>query len=104
MFLCQWSLDIKFGKLSEALQIINNWGAEKMNSSNFKKATGCRVYTGYIGETAAHIVDEYVFEHLEDFEIALNDMSQQQFKTFAQQMAEVIIPGTQKWHIFKIIK
>ena len=103
MFLCQWSLDVKFGKQSEALRIINDWGAEKMRSSNFKKATGCRVYTGYIGESAAHIVDEYIFEYLDDFEKALSDMSQQQFKVFAEQMSDVIIPGTQKWQIFKII-
>lgn len=103
MFLCQWSLDVKFGKLSEALNIIKDWGGEKMRSSNFCKATGCRVYTGYIGESAAHIVDEYVFNSLDEFEKALADMAQPQFKQFAERMSEVIIPGTQKWQIFKII-
>ncbi len=58
MFLCQWSLDIKFGRQADALNIIKEWGEEKMRSSGFKKATGCRVYTGYIGKSAAHIVDE----------------------------------------------
>lgn len=103
MYLCQWSLDIQFGRLSEALGIIKQWGAEKMRSSGFSKASACRVYTGYIGESAAHIVDEYVFASMDEFEKALSDMSKPQFRQFAEQMANVIIPGSQKWQIFKIV-
>ena len=103
MFLCQWSLDIQFGKLGEALQIIKEWGEEKHKSSGFSVSTAGRVYTGYIGESAAHIVDEYVFNSLDEFEKALADMAQPQFKQFAERLAKVIIPGTQKWEIFKII-
>ncbi len=102
MFLCQWSLDIVFGKQAEALKIIKQWGAEKMRSSGFSKSTANRIYTGYIGDSAAHIVDEYVFEKLDDFESALADMGQPQFKTFAEQISTIIIPGSQKWRIFKI--
>ncbi len=102
MFLCQWSLDIVFGKQGEALRIIKEWGAEKMKSSGFKNSTQCRVYTGYIGSSPAHIVDEYVFSSLDEFEKALADMAKPQFKQFAEQLANVIIPGTQKWNIFKI--
>lgn len=103
MFLCQWSLDIVFGKQGEALKIIKAWGAEKMKSSGFAKSTNNRVYTGYIGETAAHIVDEYVFISLNDFEKAIADMSQPQFKPFAEQISSIIIPGSQKWQIYKIV-
>jgi len=103
MYLCQWSLDVQFGKLGAALEIIKEWGAEKKKSSGFAKSTGGVVYTGYIGVSAAHIVDEYVFSSLDEFEKALADMAQPQFKPFAERMAQVIIPGTQKWQIFKII-
>ena len=65
MLLCQWSLDIVFGKQSEALKIIKAWGAEKMKSSEFSKSVQNRVYTGFIGESAAHVVDEYVFSSCE---------------------------------------
>ena len=102
MFLCQWSLDIQFGKLGEALGIIKEWGAEKMRSSGFSRSTAGRVYTGYVGVSAAHVVDEYVFASLDEFEKALQDMSKPQFKQFAERMSKVIIPGSQKWEIFKI--
>ncbi len=104
MFLCQWSLDIVFGKQGEALKIIKAWGAEKMKSSGFAKSTNNRVYTGYIGKTPAHIVDEYVFNSLDDFEKAITDMAQPQFKRFAEQISTIIIPGSQKWLIYKIIE
>lgn len=103
MFLCQWSLDVQFGKLGEALEIIKEWGVEKKKSSGFSKSTGGVIYTGYIGESAAHIVDEYVFSSLDEFENALADMAQHQFKQYAERLAKVIIPGSQKWSIFKIV-
>ena len=84
MFLCQWSLDIVFGNQKQALEIIKQWGAEKMKSSNFSRSANNRVYTGYIGVSGAHIVDEYVFENLDDFEKAIADMGKPQFQEFSK--------------------
>jgi hypothetical protein len=103
MFLCQWSLDILFGRQGEALKIIGEWGAQKMKSSQFSRSTNNRVYVGYIGESAAHIVDEYVFQNLEDFQLALADMGKPEFKQFAEAIAPLIVPATQKWNIYRII-
>jgi hypothetical protein len=103
MFLCQWSFDIVFGKQAEAMDIIRQWGAEKMKSFAFSRSTGGRVYCGYAGRSASHIVDEYVFSSLADFEEALKGMAQPQFKAFAERISSVIVPGTQKWEIFRIL-
>jgi hypothetical protein len=103
MFLCQWSIEIIFGKQKDALEIINDWGKEKMKSSRFSKSTGGRVYVGYIGDSPSLIIDEYVFNNLDDFEKALSDMSKPQFKKYAEKIAKVIIAGSQKWKVFKII-
>ena len=103
MFVIQWSLDIVFGKQKDALEIIKKWGAEKFRSSNFKKSRDSRVMTGFIGESGAHIVDEYVFDNLDDFEKALADMGQPQFQEFSKAIAPFIVPGTQKWTVYKIV-
>lgn len=103
MFLCQWELDIIFGKQKQALEIINAWGEQKLESSFFSRSTNGRVYVGYIGASAAHIVDEYVFERLDDFEKALADMGKPEFKQFAEAIAPLIVPGTQKWTVYKIV-
>ncbi len=102
MYSCQWNLKIVFGKQKEALDIMKQWGAEKFRSSNFKVSTN-RVMTGFVGESASHVVDEYVFESLADFEKALADMSQPQFKPFAEAIAPYVVPGSQEWKIYRIL-
>jgi len=102
MFICQWSLEIVFGKQKQALDIMKEWGAEKFRSSNFKKSKN-RVCTGYIGESPSLIIDEYEFENLEDFVLALSEMGQPQFKPFSDQIAPLIVPGTQKWKVFRVV-
>jgi hypothetical protein len=104
MFLCKWELDVVFGKQKEALEIIKAWGAEKMKSSHFSLSAQNRICTGFIGESTSHIADEYIFTSLNDFEQALSDMSKPQFKQFSEQIAPLIVPGSQKWVIFKVLE
>ena len=102
-FVCQWSLEIIYGKQKQALDIMTAWGEEKFRSSNFRVSQN-RVMNGYIGSSPSFIIDEYVFESLDDFEKALADMSQPQFRQFSEALAPYIVPGSQKWNIFKIIE
>ena len=102
MYICQWSLEIVFGKQKQALDIMKDWGAEKFRSSNFKNSKN-KVYVGHIGESPSLIIDEYEFQKLEDFVIALSEMGQPQFKQFSDQIAPLIVPGTQKWKVFKVV-
>ncbi len=102
-FVCQWSLEIFYGKQKPALDIMKAWGEEKFRSSNFRVSQN-RVMNGYIGSSPSFIIDEYVFESLDDFEKALADMSQPQFRQFSEALAPYIVPGSQKWNIFQIIE
>jgi hypothetical protein len=102
MYACQWTLRIVFGKQKEALEIMKQWGAEKFRSSHFKVSTN-RVMTGFVGESPSYIVDEYLFESLADYEKALADMSQPQFKQYAEAIAPYIVPGSQQWTIYRIV-
>ena len=102
MYICQWSLEIVFGKQKQALDIMKEWGAEKFRSSHFKKSTN-RVYVGHIGESPSLVIDEYAFENIEDFTIALTEMGQPQFKQYSDAMAPFIVPGTQKWKVFRTV-
>jgi hypothetical protein len=40
MFVCQWHLDIPYGKQGDAVAVMRAWGAEKFASSEFKRAHG----------------------------------------------------------------
>ncbi len=101
MFACQWSIDVPYGKQREALLAMRAWGAEKMRSSNFRKSKN-RIIVGFVGVSASHIVDEYLFESLDDFEKALADMGQPQFRSLSDALAPYIIPGSQKWTIYRV--
>lgn len=102
MYICQWSLEIVFGKQKQALDIMKEWGAEKFMSSRFAKSKN-RVFVGHIGESPSLIIDEYEFEDLADFTVALTEMGQPQFKKYADAIAAFIVPGTQKWKVFRTI-
>ena len=104
MFVCQWSLDFVFGKQKEALAVMKAWGAEKFRSSGFRKAKGARMMVGYVGDSASHVVDEYHFESLDDFEKALADMGQPQFRAHAEALAPYIVPASQKWAIYRVVE
>jgi hypothetical protein len=79
------------------------WGTEKMASSEFRRAKAVRLLCGHVGPSASHLVDEYVFETLADFEAALLGMSQPQFKPLSDALAPFIVPGSQRWEIPRIL-
>jgi hypothetical protein len=99
---CRWSLEIIYGKQKKALDILKKWGEEKFKSSNFKVSQN-RMMCGFIGESQSFIIDEYIFESLDDFEKALADMSKPQFKKYSDAIAPLIVAGSQKWKIFRIV-
>jgi hypothetical protein len=103
MLICQWHLEIPYGKQGEAVRIMTAWGKEKMASSEFRRCKGTRLMTGMIGESASHIVDEYLFESLADFEAALAGMGQPQFKPHSDALAPLIIAGSQRWVVYRTI-
>ncbi len=102
-FICHWSLEIIYGKQKDAVDIMKKWGEEKFKTSNFKLSKN-RMMNGYIGASASFIIDEYIFDSLDDFEKALADMSQPQFKQYSDALISFVVPGSQKWTIYKIIE
>ena len=103
MFVCQWHLEIPFGKQGEAVKIMRAWGAEKFKSSEFKRAKSARLLAGHVGDSPSHVIDEYLFESLADFELALQDMGQPQFKPHAEALTPYIIPGSQRWVVYRVL-
>jgi hypothetical protein len=104
MLICQWHLDILYGKQAEAVKIMRAWGAEKFASSEFRLARGSRLSAGLIGASASHLVDEYWFESLADFETALGGMAAPQFRKHSDALAPLIVPGSQHWVVYRVLE
>jgi hypothetical protein len=103
VLICQWHLDIVYGKQAEAVRIMRAWGADKFASSEFRRASGARLLTGYLGASASHIVDEYTFDSLADFESALASMSAPHFRQHSEALAPYIVPGSQHWVVYRVL-
>jgi hypothetical protein len=103
VFVCQWHLDTPFGKQGEAVRVMNAWGQEKLASSEFRRCKGTRLLAGHIGDSPSHIVDEYLFESLADFEAALAGMTQPQFRGHSEALAPFIVPGSQRWVVYRVL-
>jgi hypothetical protein len=104
MLICQWHLDIVYGKQAEALRIVQAWGREKFASSEFRRARGTRLLAGLVGVSASHLIDEYSFESLADFEAALTGMTAPQFKPHSDALAPFIVPGSQHWVVYRVLE
>jgi hypothetical protein len=103
MLVCQWHLDILYGKQAEAVGVMRAWGAEKFASSEFRRARGTRLLAGHLGASASHLVDEYLFESLADFEAALAGMAAPQFRQHSDALAPFIVPGSQHWVVYRTL-
>ncbi len=104
MLICQWHLDIVYGKQAEAVRVMRAWGAEKLASSEFRRARGGRLMAGLVGSSASHLIDEYWFENLADFEAALAGMAAPQFRAHSDALAPFIVPGSQRWVIHRVLE
>jgi hypothetical protein len=103
MYVCQWHLDIPFGTQSEAVRIMSEWGRDKVAHSEFRRARDIRLMAGHIGASPSHLIDEYGFDSLADFEAAINGMGASRFREHAKALAPLIIPGTQAWKVYRVL-
>jgi hypothetical protein len=103
VLICQWHLDIVYGKQADAVKIMRAWGAEKFASSEFRRARGTRLMAGLVGSSASHLIDEYWFESLADFEAALSGMGGPQFRAHSDALAPFIVPGSQHWVVYRVL-
>src|SRR4051812_9140187 len=103
MFVCQWHLDIIYGKQADALRVMRAWGTEKFASSEFRRAKGTRLLAGMVGPSASHVVDEYLFESLADFEVALSGMAAPQFRAHSDTLAPYVVPASQHWVVYRVL-
>ena len=103
MLVCQWHLDIVYGKQAEAVRVMRAWGAEKFATSEFRRARGSRLVAGFVGASPSHLIDEYWFDSLADFEAALAGMAAPQFKPHSDALLPYIVPGSQHWVVYRVL-
>ena len=103
MYICQWHLDIIFGKQRDAVEVLKAWKQEDLASSEFRRAKSIRMVCGHVGPSPSHLILEHEFETLADWEAALADMAKPQFKRFPEALAPFVVAGSQHWEVLRIL-
>jgi hypothetical protein len=103
MLACQWHFDIPFGTQKEALEILKQYG-EAIEKSGAMKPVSERISVGHIGPSPSHVVVESVVESLSDWEKMMQEVGTGKFQEHATKIAKYIVPGSQRWEIYRIVK
>ncbi len=103
MLACQWHFDIPFGTQKEALEILKQYG-DAISQSSAMKPVSERFMVGHIGPSPSHVVIESVVDSLEDWEKMMKDVGTGKYQEFATKLQKYIVPGSQRWEIYRIVK
>jgi thiamine phosphate synthase YjbQ (UPF0047 family) len=103
MYICRWSFNAPFGKRGKALNVAKQWDKQVSKALKISK-TKSRIYVGHIGASESLIVSETEFKTLKDFEEMQKKMAHPKHEVWARKIAPYIIPGSQKWEVFKTVE
>ena len=103
MFVCEWHIDIPFGRQAEVVDILTAWNSAKFEHTEFRRVRSHRLLVGHVGVSPSHVIDSYVFETLSDFEAATKSLSNPLLKPHSDAIAPLIVPGSQQWRVFRLV-
>lgn len=103
MILCEWHIDIPFGRQAEAVALLMAWNSAKFEHTEFRRVRAHRLLAGHVGVSPSHLVDAYTFESLADFEAALASLSHPALKPHAEAVMPLIVPGSQHWRVLRVV-
>lgn len=56
-----------------------------------------------VAASASHIVEEYLFDSLTDFEAGLAGMSGSQFRSHSEALAPYVVAGSHHWVVYRVV-
>jgi hypothetical protein len=103
MFVASWSFDIKYGTRDETIRMLREQNAIVSKAGWRAKRT--RLLAGSIGAPESRFVIEHDFASLADLEASWDELHKNaaQFKTLVGQMKNVLIDGSPRWEIYRVI-
>jgi hypothetical protein len=104
MLICEWHIDVPFGRQGEAVAILSAWNRAKFAHTEFRRARSHRLAAGHVGVSASHLVDAYAFESLADFEAALASLGHPKVQRFPREVAALVVPGSQHWRVYRVLE
>ena len=99
----RWQFTAKFGRKKEALDLIKEWNSEIGSQTNIDMSKS-RIITGSVGTSEGLVENEMEIDDLK----ALDDFfakiaSIQMHSEWGPKMGEVIVSGSTRWEIFRVV-
>jgi hypothetical protein len=101
MFICQWHIEVPFGKQGEATNILKEWASAMEGSGKFQGVLAHRVLVGHVGPSPSRVIAEWEFQSLSDWERAIEAVGEERFQEYSARIAPLIVPGSQHWEIWR---
>jgi len=102
-YICRWSFNAPFGKRGKALELAKEWEKQVAKTVKFPNVR-TRSYVGHIGASESLVVIDSEFRSLKEFEEGQKKLSHPKQDAWAKRIAPYIVPGTQKWEVFRTVE
>ena len=103
MMLARWQFQAHFGHKNEAIELLKQWN-EQIGSQTDIEITRSRLLTGSVGVSEALVEMELEIEGLDDLQKFFDKIASiSMHKDWGKKMGEVIVSGSTRWEVFRVI-
>jgi hypothetical protein len=104
MFVASWAFDIQYGSRKQLLETMKELPAQ-LKSSGWKSVRS-RILEGSIGVPESRFVVEHEFNSIADLEASWEELHKRGefFGKLVSQMKGVIVSGTPRWEVYRIVE
>lgn len=103
MMIARWKFTAVFGRKQEAIELIKQWNSEIGSQTNIDISNE-RLITGSVGVSEGLVESELEIANLGELDEFFEKIGAiQMHKDWGQKMSEVIVSGSTKWEVFRVI-
>lgn len=103
MMIARWQFTAKFGRKQEAIDLIKEW-SEQIGSQTDIDMSKKRTVTGSVGASEGLVETEYEIDGLQDLDDFFSKIATiQMHNEWGKNMGEVIVSGSTRWEVFKVV-
>lgn len=103
MMVARWQFTAKFGYKDKALALIKEWNAEIASQTDLDISSE-RMLSGSVGVCEGLVEMEITIDGLDDLQKFFDQFSSvEMHKDWGRNMGEVIVDGSTRWEVFRVI-
>ena len=103
MIIARWQFTANFGRKQEAIGLIEEWN-EQIGAQTNIDVRKARLVTGSVGASEGLVELEMEIEDLKDLDDFFSKIASiQMHSEWGPKMGEVIVSGSTRWEVFRIV-